>query len=228
MRKILLLIFLSPILISACASSGFNRGELQKQINVGKPQYDDNAIKDAYNKKPNLPKKFKLAFYFKPSNSADWRWTEDDRAKLDGLIQSLKSKGVISEAFPILNSLVDAEGLQNIRLVAAKHQADAVLIVGGAGQLDRYINNWGWTYTLLLPAFFVKGSEADALFMTNAALWDVKNEYLYLTAEAESISKQTHIAAFGKSDKEMLLDAKKESLTKLSAELQKMAESSKL
>lgn len=216
-----------------CASKGFNRGELKEQIGVIKPKYDDNEIKEAFTKKPNLPKPFKLAVYFKsPRRSkgmdGEWRWTEQDKALLEEIGKELKAEGVVSDVFPIMGSLVADEDLKSLRLVAAKHHADALLIVGGVGQIDRYINNWGWTYALLVPAFFVPGSEADTLFLSNASLWDVRNEYLYLTAEAEATTKKTYIAAFGKQDKELVDQAKTESLNNLKGEIKKMIKGTKL
>lgn len=46
-------------------SFGFNRGKLKEQAGISKSVYDDKEIKEVYNKKPNLPKPFKLALYFK-------------------------------------------------------------------------------------------------------------------------------------------------------------------
>ncbi len=215
-----------------CASKGFNRGDLKEQIGVIKPKYDDNEIKEAFAKKANLPKPFKLGVYFKTPSKAkgmggEWRWTEQDKALLEEIGKELKTEGVVSDVFPIVGSLVADEDIKALRLVAAKHHADALLIVGGAGQIDRYINNWGWTYTLLVPALFVPGSEADTLFMTSASLWDVRNEYLYLTAEAEATTKKNYVAAFAEQDKELVDQAKTESLNNLKGEIKKMVKGTK-
>jgi len=219
-------------LVVGCASKGFNRGELSEQISVVKPVYDDKAIKDTYNKKANLPKPFKLAVYFKDpkgfqSRHAEWRWTEHDKAFMDDVAKDLKAQGLVAEVFPIIGTLVEDQNLKALRLVAAQHQADALLIVTGTGQIDRYINSWGWTYLLVLPALFVPGSEADTLFMTSASLWDVKNEFLYLTAEAEAITSDNHIAAFGKRDIELLDSAKTQALGKLKEAIKKMIQGTK-
>tara|TARA_B110001454_G_scaffold219204_1_gene252253 strand:+ start:68158 stop:68832 length:675 start_codon:yes stop_codon:yes gene_type:complete len=223
----------------SCASKGFNRGDLKEQISVTKPEFNNSEIKDAFNKKPNLPKSFKLAVYFKspsPSSlgsqsklsSVDWRWTEQDKAMLETIAADLKKDGVVSDVFPLMNSLVVDEDLKSLRLAAAKHQADALLVISGAGQTDRYINKLGWTYALTLPALFIPGSEVDTLFVTSAALWDVRNEFLYLTAEAEATTNKTYVAAFGKPDKELINDAKTSSLIQLKGELTKMIKGTKL
>lgn len=233
-RSFLVVALLAAAMFQAgCASKGFNRGELKEQIGVINPKFDDKDIKEAYNKKPNLPKPFKLAVYFKtPSNTGrtltDWRWTPEDKAILEEIGKSLKADKVVADVFPLVSSLVQDEELRSLRLVAAKHQADALLIVSGAGQIDRYINGWGWSYALLVPALFVKGSQADTLFMSSASLWDVKNEYLYLTAETEATTSDRYIAAFGKQDKQLVDEAKTKSLQNLSGEIQKMIRGAKL
>lgn len=216
-----------------CMSRGFNRGELQQQIGVVKPAFDDKEIEKAYNKKPLLPKPFKLAVFFKSPKSLNrqepaWRWSDEDKDLLGSAVAELKAKGIVSDVFPIVSSVVADEDLKSLRLAAAQHGADALLIIGGAGEIDRYINKWGWSYALLLPAFLVPGSEADTLFVANAAMFDVKNEYLYLTAEAEAITKETYVAAFDKSDKALLKDAKTQAIGRLKAEIEKMVAGKKL
>lgn len=217
-----------------CASNGFNRGELKEQVAVTKPEFNDQEIKNAFSKKTNLPKDCKVAVYFKPpplgknQSKPDWRWTENDRLVFSEIASELKKEGVVSDVFPIVNSLVSDDDLKSLRLAAAKHQADALLIISGAGETDRYINNLGWTYALMLPALFIPGSEADTLFVSSATLWDVRNENLYVTAEAEATKNSTYIAAFGKSDKELINDAKTESLALLKVEFSKMIKGTKL
>lgn len=216
-----------------CASEGFNRGALKEQVGVTKATFDEKDIKEAYNKKPNLPKAFKLGVYFVPpkfgpGSEPQWRWTEQDKKLIESIGQKLKSQGLVSNVFPILDSITDGEDLKSLRLAAAKHQADALLIVRGAGEIDRYINKWGWSYILLFPTLFVPGSETETLFMVNATMWDVKNEYLYLTSEAESLAKETYVAAFGRQDKALFDEAKTQALTELKAELERMIEGTKL
>jgi hypothetical protein len=218
--------------IAGCASKGFNRGDLKEQIGVVKPVFDDSQIQEAYNKKKNLPKPFRLAVYFKTPpearGTAPWRWTEQDKNTFDDIGNQLKSEGIVANVFPIIDSIVTTDDLRSLRLVAAKHQADALLIVSGGAQIDRYTNPWGWTYAFLAPVFFVPGSIADTLFMVNASLWDVKNEYLYVTAEGEATTSETYVAAFGKQDKELINGAKTQALAQLKGELKKMIQGNNL
>ncbi len=217
MRAILILC----LFVAGCAT-GFNRGALKQQIGVIQ-KFDDSEIQAAYGKKAALPKPFKLGVFFKSPVNDKWRWSEQDKAYVtEELVKELKADGLVADVFPIANSVVADEDLKALRLAAAKHQADALLIVGGGAQVDRYINNWGWTYALLVPAFFVPGSKADTLFMANASLWDVRNEFLYLTAEAEATRSKTYVAAFAKTDKDLIQEAKQEAMLGLKSELGKM------
>lgn len=219
-----LVAFILSLALAGCASKGFNRGALQDQIGIQKPVVNDKEIKDILSKKPNLPKPFKLAVYFKkPSpkdlSKAKWRWTDQDKALILEVAKELKSENIVSDVFPILGSLVADEDLKSIRVAAAKHGADAVVVIDGAGEIDRYINNWGWSYILLVTTAFVPGSEADTLFLSSAAMWDVRNEYLYLSAEAEGKASNTHIALFGDKDEVLLEKAKTDSLQNLKNEV---------
>lgn len=210
--------------ITGCASKGFNRGSLQDQIGVEKPVTNDKEIKEILSKKPNLPKPFKLAVYFKKPaqkeySKSKWRWTDQDKDLVLEAAKQLKSENLISDVFPILGSLVADDDLKSIRVAAAKHGADAVLVIDGAGEIDRYINDWGWSYILLVTTAFVPGSEADTLFLTSAAMWDVRNEYLYLSAEAEGKTDNRHIALFGDKDEALLEKSKSISLQNLKNEI---------
>ena len=215
------------LFVFGCASKGFNRGALQEQIGVKTPVVADKDIKEILNKKPNLPRPFKLAVYFKKQEQSEykksnWRWSEKDKDLILEAANELKSDNLISDVFPILGSIVDGNDLKSVRVAAAKHGADAVLVIDGAGEIDKYINNWGWSYILLVTTAFVPGSEADTLFLSNAAMWDVRNEYLYLTAEAEGRSSDTHIALFGEKDEARFEKAKLSSLSNLKNEILKM------
>lgn len=229
--SVLMLSFVALYSLSGCQSKGFNRGELQNLAGTKKPVFDDNEIKEAYKKKPNLPKPFKMAVYFaSPTGmqSSKWRWTDSDKAKIAELTKELNDQKVVSDVFPLLDSTVSGTDLRSLRLAAAKHQADALLLIGGAGSTDRYMTNWGLTYILLAPVFFVPGSKVDTLFIANATLWDVKNEYLYLTAEAEAMTDQTYIGAFSPRDQDLFLEAKTQAIDKLKNELLKMVQGNKL
>ena len=224
MKTGFLSLILMSIAIAGCATSqGFNRDELRGEI--GSPVVvDDMQIKTALALKPQLPKPFKLAVYFtEPTTNrryahAEWRWSGEDKKKIMTLAVGLKSTGDASDVFVIDESMVQSSSLRSLRMAAAQHGADAIMVVNGVSDVDSYNNGLGWTYIALVTALFVPASKTDALFMAHAAMWDVRNEFLYMSAEAESIKHQTRPAAFT-SSREAVNEAKADSMDGLSSEI---------
>lgn len=211
------------LLLTACASSrGFDRGTLREQLS-GQQQVTEDEIKKVLELKPQLPAPFRLAVYFTPP-AADWRygqswyWTGEDKETLLEFGTALKNKGVISDLVPLGGYLVEGGDNKAIRLAAARAGADAVLVVNGSSDVDRYNNELGLTYLLLVTPFFVAGSEADALFLANATLWDVRNQYLYLAVEGEGTAKEVK-PAYYINEKRLVNEARTAALANLKGEL---------
>jgi len=197
------LVLLLVLIVTACAPSrGFDRGNLRGQI-ADKQVVTEEDIKKALELKPQLPSPFKLAVYFAPPkeirtyyHGRQWQWSGEDKDLVLAMGTELKSKNMLSDIFSLTDSIVEGNDNRAIRLAAARAGADAVLIVNGAGSIDRYNNAWGASYILLVTPFFIPGTVADGLVMVNATMWDVKNQYLYLSAEAEGTAKETNPAFF--------------------------------
>lgn len=204
MKKILLTIVLISI-FSCATSSGFNRKELRSKLNP-KVQVTEESIRKALTVKPQLPKPFKLAVYFyEPtsknsinhySNRNKWSWTYEDKKIFTKELSKLVGRGEVSKIIILNDALVDGEGRKAIRLAAARTGSDAVLILNGISDIDRYNNDLGISYILLVTTLFVPASELDALVMLNASMWDVRNDYLYLSADSEHKEHQTAPAYF--------------------------------
>lgn len=188
------LIVLLAISITGCtASRGFDRGSLRNQLTSSQKQVTEEDIKKVFAIKPQLTMPFKLAVYFAPTR---WGWLGDDKNKLLELAADLKAKHIVSDMFVLNDALLEGSDNKAIRLAAARAGADAVLIVNGISDIDEYNNPLAASYILLVTPFFVPGSEADAIFMMNASMWDVRNQYLYLSVEAESSASETRPAFF--------------------------------
>ena len=214
---------------SGCmAKKGFHRESLRTELN-DKIEVTDAEIAKALTLKPQLPLPFTVGVYFKEPEAAyrygapAWHWTDEDKEKILRTAEKLKEGGQVSKVFVISPSVVSGQDLKSIRLAAAQHGADALLVVSGAQDLDSYHNSWSWTYIAVVTALFVPANQVDALFLSRAALWDVRNQFLYMTAEAESTKSQTRPAA-SIDERKALSEAKQESLDKLSAEIARMAE----
>jgi hypothetical protein len=80
--------------------------------------------------------------------------------------------------------------MEGIRLAAAEHGADAVLVFNGITDVDRYNNYSAFLYLTVVGLWLVPGTHADSLFVLDGAMWDVKNQYLYLSIEAEGLASK--------------------------------------
>ena len=219
-----LAVVLLVILLSACASSrGFNREALRSEVTPQRTITEED-IKKALAARAQLPHPFKLGVYFVPPAQsgwyyrAQWTWTSEDKERVLASFAELKTKGAIGEAFVIPESTVEGKDNKAVRLAAARSGADAVLIVAGSADIDRYNNALGPLYILLVTAYFVPGTVVDGLFMTNASMWDVANEYLYLGAEAEGMVNKT-APAFFIEEEHIIKDAKAASLETLAKDI---------
>ncbi|HAK60813.1 MAG TPA: hypothetical protein DCO77_10590 [Nitrospiraceae bacterium] len=221
MRKLFIIVLL--LFVTACASSrGFDRGTLRSQISDQKV-VTEKDIQKTLALKPQLPDPFKLAIYFAPPKSDRWywrvwNWRSEDKDMFLAVANEAKSRGAISEAVIFSDDIVEGSDNRAIRMAAARVGADAVLIMRGTSDIDRYNNAWGYTYALIVTPLFIPGTEADGIFMANASMWDVRNQFLYMTAEAEGTSHQTKPAAFIEEDR-LIKAAKADALAALKREL---------
>ena len=226
MRELLsVLLILS---ITSCKSmTGFNRGELREAIGE-KAVVTDADVTKALSLKAQLPKPFKIGVFFKNpdfrssrfnnNDTAKWIWTDEDKNKILSLNQEKILGDEVSQIFVISDATVSNTDLKSLRLAAAHHGADALLVVNGINDVDEYKNSWTWTYIALVTALFVPGTVTDSLFMVRAAMWDVRNEFLYMTAESESVKSRTRPAAFSPA-REITLEAKAEAIDKIRQEI---------
>lgn len=216
-------------LLSGCMSKGFKRDEMFAQLNQ-KTEVTDRDIEEVFKLRPQLPKPFTLAVYLNIPRTRDsrfnethWMWTDSEQQMISAAIEPLKQRHIVKDIVFIPPSMVDGGDLKSVRLAAARHGADAVLVVKGIVDVDAFTNNWAYTYVLLAPALFIPGNEARSLFISHASLWDVRNEFLYLTAEGDAESSQTRPGAF--IDKEKLVaDAQAASVKLLSQKLKDLSE----
>lgn len=211
---------------SGCATSrGFNRYELRNQLET-KAVITEQDIQQAFEAKPQLPKPFKLAVYFRQAKPAFFRympycnieWKPEDKSQLTDKLAELTKLGEVSEVILLNDSIIEGDDNKALRLAAARTGADAVLICSAVADIDRYNNKLGPTYALIAPCFFIPGTEIDALVMMNATVWDVRNNYLYMSVESENTQHKT-VPAIYNNEQLMINDAKPAALDTLSQEV---------
>ncbi len=222
------------IILTGCATKqGFDRGNLQEYLHGATVEITEEEIANTLALKPQLQFPFRLGVYFLERNRRVWGYGDvswEGKDKQLKWLEPLQDEGIVSEILPISSitlttdteepsySYYDAPSLKSIRLAAARHHADAVLIVDYAPAVDRYNNFTACLYLTIIGGFFVPGTHSDALVLMNGALWDVRNEYLYVTAEVEEEHRRIG-TAFLLRDEETIRTAKDKALSLLHKEL---------
>ncbi len=223
------------LLLTGCAT-GFNRQAIEQRLADQPIEVTDADIRAVLNRNAQLRFPIKVAVHLVAETyhprygggpvrpdmrfAPDWRWTTADRERIAQWAEPLREAGVVADLY-VMSEMVSASGdLKSIRLAAAKHGADVVLLVKGVSQLDSYVNAASVFNLLILPGYVVPASHRDALLLLRGGMWDVGNECLYLSVDAEGEAKTTG-PTFLIKDEDARDAAKLAALDSFGAELQK-------
>jgi hypothetical protein len=181
---------LACLWLCACAAStGFHQPTPREPATLTAPTVNEDQVRAAFELRPQLPKPYRLGVFFRTpaddSVDALWRWDAAHKHAVLEFSKAVRKSGEVADVFAIDSATSAGDDLRAIRIAAARHGADAVLVVSGRDEARRSSNAWAASYVALLPMLFAPGSELDVTFFAHAEMWDVRNEYLYLSAEAE-------------------------------------------
>ena len=226
-RHTLFLLGVAALAASCARPRGFDRGQLASDLSQVALVTDED-IRKALELHPQLPKPFRLGVLFKQARTEryarGWSWQPEDKEALLQAGENLKRAGVVSDVAWVSAAIAGSDELKAIRLAEAQHGADAVLIVGGVAETDRYNNVLGPSYALLVTPFFVPGTVIDGLFVAQAALWDVRNGFLYASSEVDARSRITRPAYFAR-EPDAIARAKRDAVEKLAADVERRVRS---
>lgn len=225
--RIVLFLLLS-IAISACTSArGLNRQLLQESFHDHPEVVTDRDVASTMALQAQLPSPYRLAVFFKhedfPSQPVLQRvdWVSADAARVQRALAPVQEEGILQQSFLLANSTVQGTTFRDIRLAAARYNADALLVIDGASAVERYNNGHAAWYATGIGAYFAHGTESHALFMMEGTLWDVRTAYLYGTQTAEG--ETTLIgSATSLEDKTAVAEAKDVALERFGKELANM------
>ena len=218
---------LLTLVVSGCGSRGFDRQMISEQLRHA--PVADEEIRAALAVRPAATPPLAVGVYFRPVRSrtsspawrapaSAWSWRGEDKDVL--LATDITSSELIASMFPIVDPTVDSDDVKGARLAAARHGADAVMIVTGAADLDAYSNPLSLLYLTIVGLWVVPGTHRDALFAAHATLLDVATGYLYASAEAEGRGTLVRPLLFIDDD-EAIARARREALIALRDELVK-------
>lgn len=188
----LILTLIGVMSLSACSGPrGLNRQILQESFHDHPDVVTDRDIAATMAIQASLPSPYRLAVYFKqedfPSRPALQRvdWTSADAERVRQALASVSEEGLLQRNFLLANSTVQGNTLRDVRMAAARYNADAILVINGASAVERYNNGHAVWYATGIGAYFAYGTESHALFMVEGTLWDVRTGALYGTQTAE-------------------------------------------
>lgn len=211
----LLLILMT--LHGCAASRGFDRQAMQEMLRADPDVVTERDIAAVLDLQPALPAPFRLALYFMTDRAPFQfsvrrpNWLAADKELLLNSLRPLQEENIIKTAFVLADSTVHGTLNRDIRLAAARYNADLVLIVNGTAAVDRYNNGYAAWYATILGAYLAPGTHSDALFMIEGTVWDVRNGFLYGTQTAEGFAQSVGPAA-SLEDKEVVGRAKEAAL----------------
>jgi len=230
MKPIHFLLLMLLLTVPACAASmGMDRGAVEPLPPGQEPVVDNAQIEAELARRPQLSEKVRVGVYFLPPSKVggdrelaeqNWRWTPEERLRI------VKTADEIDrfDLFPLSEQLVTGTDTTALRLAGARHGADAILVVGGVAEQFSESNGWVATYTLLLPILFAPGQRLKTRFRSEATLYDVRNGYLYATAEAEAERSRLRPHVWADRDGQVN-ETKQEVVELLSAEITRRLES---
>lgn len=219
MKQLRLPVVVTGIAIATgCGSMGMDRGLTATPPEPAAVVIDDTAVAAELARRPQLPENPRVAVAFTapvaPTEEGDaWRWQFAER-------QTVVKSGDGATGLTLF-SLVDAPrdgSFGALRAAAAQQGADAVLSVDGRVEERTEGNAWSVTYALLLPILFAPALELETIFTTRATMRDVRNGYVYLSAESEAAVTQqrAHVSMNRRSARE---ESRAEAIKELASEL---------
>ncbi len=243
MKKNIWILLLS--LQIGCASTGYDRGSLPP-VDPNKIVIDSEEIKHYLSLKPQLRLPFRVGVYFLETDGSYYRIDAKNKSTILTIEETLKAEKIVSQMFLISASVyaLDSEregsgfknyypnrtksldGIKKIRILASRYGADAVLVIKSTSHYKQNPNLLSLLYATIVGIWIVPGTRGESTFTLEGTLWDVKNEYLYLTTESEASSSST--SPYGWiNETSIVSESKEKALQEFSSELLKRFKSMK-
>lgn len=188
---------LIAILIGAAATgcqTGFDRAAMSSQMDQEQPLvFDDAEILRIEQAKPQLQCPFRLAVLppslFNARSYHEPGETEGQRREILAWGEKLRKEGILSDLIIIPEILTQQfrsrNSVKDLRVAAARLQADAVLILRSSTDVDAYVNPLSVLNLTIVGMFIAPGHHRDALTIVEGMVVDNRNQYVYFAGSAE-------------------------------------------
>jgi hypothetical protein len=201
--------------LTGCAK-GFNRGEMDSALRASSPRYTSSSglsVEEIEKLQPQIKLPIRLAVG--PPIFADRRWhsdrldgwTPEESSEIEFWEQRLRSAGIVREVVLLPPMLVEAcksddpgRVIRARRTAAARLQADALLVLNVATDVDQYVNPASVLDLTLVGLWVVPGHHVDALTIIEGAMIDNRNEYVYVLARGEGEERMLRPLAYARAE----------------------------
>jgi hypothetical protein len=195
------------LLLTVCATgcgAGMMQASSGTQFELNRAQeINDEDIRKAYEARPQLPTKFRVAYF------------SFDSQKAKDIGTMLQSVPGVTSVYEIPRSLVTGErkyqqnnmgyhqdtpviSMKKLRLLAARSQSD-ILYIFDYGAQKGGVNGWFGLVPLILPIFFVPMVDSSAESYLESFMIDIRNGYLYHHESLELKGGNPQTTIYGKS-----------------------------
>ena len=182
-------VLLLPLLLTGCFAHGFDRSDLYGRLKADQaqipalPDVNDSDIVKVQSIKPNLTLPCRIAVYLPPNVGGHRRAKEKEF--IDSWGDTLRKEGIASDMFLMSDLFTTGTSLKELRVAAARHGANLLLVLHGESDVDTYKNPAAIFNLTIVGGFLVPASHCDALVAYQGALVDVSNGFLYASIDAE-------------------------------------------
>lgn len=213
-RRAIPLLPLVLIMLSACASNTvFDRAEMQSVMRQSMQLPTRQTAAGMPESIPTISAPFRLGIFFTEKEFPTREsirlttWLSQDGDRLIRALTPLRDRQILSDAIMIANQATQNPGLPEIRKTAERYGVDVVVIITGAGAVNRYNNGYALLYPTIVGAYLAPGTVSEALFLIDGTLWDVRSGAGLGSETAEGHSKQIG-TAMTLDDRDVLRQAK--------------------
>lgn len=189
------------VAVAGCSST-IDRGRMQRDLEQKDVQFTSRSVQEIEALRPQLEIPFRLAVA-PPIWRDDATWTREEREELEAFGKELREIGLVSEfvlipsvTYEIGGGSAKGDWFGRLREAAARHHADAVLVVRDIDDTSQWANVLSVLDLTIVGCWFVPGHSAEAFSIMQALLIDNRNEYLYASAEGEGAAKDTQPFAY--------------------------------
>ena len=159
-------------------------------------EFSSKSVQEIEAIRPQLHAPIRLAVA-PPLWRSDLHWTSGERAEIESWRKDLVDSGVVSDLVLIpsityeLGAHNARSGFEQVRQAAARHHADAVLVIRDIDDTSTWGNPLSILYATVVGCWVVPGTTGEAVSMMQGVVIDNRNEYLYASFESEGASKAT-------------------------------------